>query len=89
MDWQQQVKKWVRSIEIDHGSLSSYRYEENPYDLEYPLYLGSGGFEWDEEEEWKAQCKTAIEIIKNEDMNDYIDVNESEETVIEYIRNIA
>ena len=37
----------VDTIEIDVDELDSFTYDRNPYELEYPLSMGSGEADWD------------------------------------------
>ena len=69
------ILEFVDSIEIDVEELDSFTYDRNPYGLEYPLSMGSGEADWDEDEyinvedgldEFGELTEEAVEFLKEE-----------------------
>lgn len=90
-----QVDDFIEKINIDVEELPSYYYDRNPYGVEDALIGTSGGYDWDESEEYQEQLEKALEILENESIFDYIDADEIKESdekeyqqlTIEYIKN--
>ena len=59
-----QLLNKAETIDIDVSELESYHWDDNPYGLEPALACGSACGVWDEEEEWKEQCKLLAEWVK-------------------------
>ena len=66
----------VDSKEIDVEELDSFTYDRNPYELEYPLSMGSGEADWDEDEEMRAKFDRVISDVEDEGIGEYIDVED-------------
>ena len=90
-----QVDEFIEQINIDVEELPSYHYDRNPYGVEDALSGTSGGYDWDDDEEYQAQLEKALEILESDSIFEYIDAddiqeNEQEEyqkLTIEYIKN--
>ena len=70
------ILEFVDSIEIDVEELDSFTYDRNPYGLEYPLSMGSGEADWDEDEEMCAKFDRAISDVEDEGIGEYINVED-------------
>ena len=66
----------VDTIEIDVDELDSFTYDRNPYELEYPLSMGSGEADWDEDEEMRTKFDRVISDVEDEGIGEYIDVED-------------
>ena len=67
-DLENEIKSQIEKTEISVSDLSSYEYDNNPYDVEDHLAAGSGCWVWDEEEEYKAQIEECLEQVENGDI---------------------
>lgn len=61
-----ELKEWVENIEVEIDRLPSSRFIENPYCLDYPYYVGSGEWDYDEEEKESAQRDQAIDLLEHD-----------------------
>ena len=78
-----EIEEWVNDLEIDPSDLPSYHYDKNPYGLEYPLYCGSGQYDWDEDEEYEAKCEKAVDYLESDGVEGYFDVEDDELTLFD------
>lgn len=92
-----EITDWVERIAVDCSELPSYHFEKDPFGVGPELRRGSERYEWDEDEEFDAQCDEAIEMLKEEGIETFFDVDDDEltlfdakddELVDEYIRII-
>lgn len=75
-DLKERLLDIVNTTEIDVEDLESYEYDTNPYGLEYPLSIGSGGEYWDDNEEMCAKFDRVISDVEDEGIGEYIDVED-------------
>jgi len=50
--------------DIDPSELESAHWDDNPYMVEPELAMGSGRWEYDEDEMWNKACESYIKILK-------------------------
>lgn len=75
-DLKERLLDLVNTTEIDVEDLESYTYDSNPYGLEYPLSIGSGGEDWDDNEEMCAKFDRVIDDVEDEGIGEYIDIED-------------
>ena len=88
----EEIRKEASEIEIDIDQLTSAEYDPNPYAVEPELFGTSGGYDWDEDEEWTLQCAKMIEYINADGLENYANLADGEEEiyqpkVIEWLEN--
>lgn len=64
--------KQICEIDIDPSELESAVWNDNPYDVEPQLALGSGMYEYNEDEYFNAQCEQMISYIKADGAVQYL-----------------
>lgn len=69
----------AETIDIDVSELESYHWDNNPYDLEPALALGSAGGVWEEDEEYSEQCKLLAEWVIADGLGEYVDLADDED----------
>ena len=77
----EEIRAEASDIEIDIEELTSAEYDPNPYGVESHLIGSSGGYDWDEEEEWTLQCAKMSEYISADGLMNYANVSEEEEKI--------
>ena len=75
------IKGWVDNMEIKVEELESASWDNNIYGVE-PQYA-VGGWVYDEDEYYKAQCNTAIEYIIGDCASAYFDISDDEMVIFE------
>lgn len=76
----EEMEEDLDDIMLDHcdveaTELNSYRYDNNPYGLEYPLNVGSGGAVYDEDEYDKAVLLKWIDTFESDTCYSWIDID--------------
>ena len=71
-EMQQLLEKHISEIEIDPSELESAVWDSNPYDVEPQLALGSGDWNYNEDEYFNAQCEKMLEYIKADGAVQYL-----------------
>lgn len=69
---QKELLALVDTIEVDVDELPSFVYDSDPYMVGYPLCMGSGSGDWDEDEEYVAQIEEAINRIEADGVMEYV-----------------
>lgn len=67
----------AEAIEIDVTSLESCRWIRNIYGVE-PQYA-VGGYDWDEDEEWRAQLLKLADWIEVDGIGEYVNLADDED----------
>lgn len=67
----------AEAIEIDVTSLKSCRWVRNIYGVE-PQYA-VGGYNWDEDEEWRAQLLKLADWIEADGLGEYVKLADDED----------
>ena len=84
-----ELAEFIENTTIDETQLESYRWDSNPYGVESHLIGSSPCYVWDEDEEWEARKRKAIEILRDDGLEDYFDFpNSSLEEVVKEIKEM-
>lgn len=84
--YRQMLDDFIQEQVIDVEGLDSYRCHK--HNQNFDRFAEPDDEDWDEQEEWNAQCEQAIEKIKCDGLWEWTDIPDRyEEEAIEYIKN--